>query len=914
MKHKQSYPSRCLLGILAGVALLLTTGSLTFASVIDAPHNESGGVKCGDCHRYSLWWTFSPAKNSTTPYNQITDGVCDSCHTAQGFPNKIPHSAESMQIMHNDATGDWSTICIDCHDPHHQTQLGWLEPVPPATQPEITEDEIYLAKGSIDTNPLLIVYNAETHSTQIQYNTTSAQDTWLDPATWPSKTDNDRGLILVVSRATRDDTFEISDATGPEISSGLSDGAGSITVQGKLATSHAGDDFGIFYGQLLKQFINTPHSTQERAVKFFDAKNIDYYNTVGGFVDMVNQTPEGICQVCHTKTDYWLENGDLIHPTRFAGNPDAPTDHNSDSECTYCHVTGDGFQPLNADHTFVSNTGTTCALCHDGADIVTDTHKRDCFHCHSSPPLLISPFPSTKWPTPAQATRATGNCYDCHSGIEGNFTAHPKANDHSGQVVAASNCTTACHFHQYKDFTAGTFKDIINDIHAYEAADELSPPDPATPCDTCHDLTFNSLTGSYSGTGELVSPAVPGPANCTACHTVVAGDILSHPNRGSHSGQIVAKAECTRCHDATLPNPASADPMVDNIHKNMCGYCHQGSTYALQNSALNGPGDCSNCHIDFRLVHSISGATHNTTVTADLYCTGCHTESDLVVGIHDINGCASCHDSLGNLVGSATTHGKNDINFANPNTCSTCHPAKIQGSGHPSHEDLGLTGANDKILPVISCISCHIGDDIAVVHNDNCLNCHADQQQFSLRTSGSGWVAQPAGGTCADCHTALGADFWSHPNKYDHQGQVDNVTGCDSCHDGDPIEFIHYDSGTCSSCHSINGELKGSAIPQATGKPPVGSTDCISCHGVFADPPLHSSPLYTDHTSEVQMTVGCDAVGCHIEPDMVNGIHDIKECATCHADNGSLIPPAIFFGGECAACHTNTTTDDHWLP
>lgn len=123
---------------------------ISSASVIDAPHNETHAIKCGDCHAYSVWWQYSPAtNNSTTSYTLITDSVCNKCHApGRSAPNKIGHNWESMADIHDSYLGTWSTNCLDCHTPHYQDQLTWLN-----TDPSLSAD-LYLVTGTINAGSL----------------------------------------------------------------------------------------------------------------------------------------------------------------------------------------------------------------------------------------------------------------------------------------------------------------------------------------------------------------------------------------------------------------------------------------------------------------------------------------------------------------------------------------------------------------------------------------------------------------------------------------------------------------------------------------------------------------------------------------------------------------------------------------
>lgn len=790
-------------------ALMFCSTQPTSASVIDAPHNETHAVKCGDCHAYSVWWQYSPAaNNSDSVYTQITNGVCNKCHAPGGpAPNKIGHNWESMGDIHDSYLGMWETKCLDCHNPHYQDQLTWL-----STESGLSSD-LYLATGTISAGSLQV--NSANNTTTLAYKNAAAHLNWINPSQWAEKSTPGRGLILLLMDS-QQNTFEINSASETTaIIPGTANGAGNITLQGSVPTSYNGADtnFALIYGQLVKKTITTPNSGN-KDVKFFDPLITYADGKSGGTADSSSNSPQGICQVCHTNTKYY--NSDGLQPDR--NNPTGPripaTPHNATAPCTGCHAIALGFQPTNADHTFISNTGTTCASCHNDADIVTGTHNGNCTACHlGTPPALITPFPSPKWPTLAGQSRESGTCYDCHGPIAAEFTAHPDALDHTGQVDPHPNCT-GCHFHSNKDVVT-----IIHDLDR----DHNGSPD-GTPCSTCHNLTYNASTATYSGSGALIGRAAQkGPGNCTKCHTEIAANFFVHPKSNDHTNQVVATPQCAACHDG--------DP-VNDVHSWSCGMCHVPPTGLLKGVALTkGPGDCVNCHTDFYVHSNEDALNHSVEVTATAACVTCHTDSNLITGLHGRNGCATCHDQFGALVGSAAGHD-------NGGDCATCHTAEavaLETQDHPA-QDHTITTSYVIATSQGNCTSCHAGDPVDVVHNKNCLGCHLSLNPADIHTligSAAGRNGYPSN-TCADCHGTIGSRFTTHKKTYTHENQVTAAgTNCFigiGCHIGDPIWDTH--EMNCATCHAKDGRLIGLAADKGTGKPPTASTasNCSTCH------------------------------------------------------------------------------------
>jgi len=305
--------------VTAAICVLLASITAN-ATVIDAPHNATNNIMCSDCHTYSMWWNSSPTGAGDAGYGAITDNVCFSCHDDVKAPAKQPHSWLSMDDMHNPQTGEWFTNCIDCHDPHYQAQVDWI-----ATD----EPSLFLVTGEIVAGSLL--YDATNHETTIAYQGAAAKAEWADASLWSAKTVTDRGLILLTDQVTADSSFEVNmaDATTPIIL-GDSVGAGSITVQGEIPAGYDGSTFALIYGQLVRNSIHTPAGV-DRDVKFFNGQD-----PAGGFTS-AGLTPTGVCQVCHTKTSYWLANG-------------LASDHNAGTDCASCHAQDLGFKPEFPSH------------------------------------------------------------------------------------------------------------------------------------------------------------------------------------------------------------------------------------------------------------------------------------------------------------------------------------------------------------------------------------------------------------------------------------------------------------------------------------------------------------------------------------------------------------------------------------
>ena len=343
------------------------------AFVTDAPHNQANGISCGQCHSYSLWWEMSPVDPASSEYMQISEAICMSCHDGLGsLSDPCGHSSILMADMHNLALGDWSSNCVDCHDPHFQGQVYWRSS---------HGAELYLVTGVIGDALSFEEINGET---SFDYQLSSAADNWSDPVSWSRKNGSaGQGLVLVVDKALAERTFQVVMAD-----------AISITVQGSLDPALADKDFGLIYGQMIRSEITAPDGLAHD-VKFFDPAG-SY-----GFVDM-GMPPQGICQVCHAITSYWTADGvntshesgvvcTDCHQANLGFRPFAMENHTMaiDADCMACHSPLDTMADIEALHNVGMNGQTACDICHDSTrpEVVTaiEAGSATCTDCHDEP-------------------------------------------------------------------------------------------------------------------------------------------------------------------------------------------------------------------------------------------------------------------------------------------------------------------------------------------------------------------------------------------------------------------------------------------------------------------------------------------------------------------------------------------------
>ena len=238
------------------------------------------------------------------------------------------------------------------------------------------------------------------------------------------------------------------------------------------------------HGSTNAHLINTSIRTRGRfrPIDFHDAGGV----VTGGFADPTHPGA-GLCEVCHTKTKFYLANGH--------GQP-----HFTD-DCTLCHDHAAAFEPV------VSPTN--CEVCH--ADEAARLAKPglhnanfagNCVACHSQ----VSPTPG-----PGHETKPA--CSTCHAPSE--VTAHAPPG------VGALPCTQ-CH-----------------DPHGSDNI-ELVRETLHTTLGTDQPIVFSNRSGKADG--SFASVSAPGTGVCEVCHTT------TNHYRNDGGGSPHYTTPCYPCH------------------------------------------------------------------------------------------------------------------------------------------------------------------------------------------------------------------------------------------------------------------------------------------------------------------------------------------------------------------------------
>ncbi|MFH1217275.1 MAG: hypothetical protein V1706_12305 [Pseudomonadota bacterium] len=509
--------------------LLFATGT-AYASFIHAPHDAQHGIGCIDCHEFSLGDFTSWGAPQATIDDTVKNFICLRCHGPEGSaPTKAMHSGLSLN-----GTATWTTECVDCHDPHFQRQLHRVADL----SGDFLVSDLYLVTGTIDS---ITPVGA---NTAISYTLDHATAKWTDPATWSAKTAPGRGLIFVADALNpKGQTFET-----------LAADASTMTVMGSVDPAMVDKQFGLLYGQFIKNRIENNLGGQ----------TVNFFNPFGGYVEADDSLPPtGICQACHTNTLFWTNDG-------------SNRTHYAQARCTLCHDAGQGFKFIGHDHSQTVLSSTECRTCHSEPDIVGQIHFAACETCHSS----------TK-PEVVQAIASGGpaECVTCH-GVD-YFSQHD--HDHSGTVTGSAECIS-CHEHSAPQIVSGIHNNTCTTCHANSL-----PPEAA--CVDCHGALGAGVHVNTNHTATLGSDWVL---------VFAQGE---HDSEMDYDGEVYA--DCRICHNTDLKeihdnNCSTCHPTpFDTLQPSWTGGCQQGGCHTTyhenvsdaHNAALDANNDnCTPCH------------------------------------------------------------------------------------------------------------------------------------------------------------------------------------------------------------------------------------------------------------------------------------------------------------------------------
>lgn len=547
------------------------------------PHGSTNNIGCDSCHYVygeepSLlppWTDHVPQDIDDTQYNTL----CWSCHNDIEAPYLKTHS--SLQIDND--YGDWTIECRTCHDPHTQMQIKTFG----------NSSHVYSGTSTDVTATILTETGAGWTANAYQ------------------------GLVLIpnVERSSR---YQY----GYKITGNTAD---TITVEGPVNLSRVsiGDTFAVIYGKLVKSTIvldniidPTPPKTGSKTVRFFNNAGTN------SFADN-NTTRDGVCEVCHTFTAHFRNDG--------TGSDQLHTNMNSPAEtdCTTCHKHVNGFAGMGggAHETHVIDPAgpqLACADCHGAnpppllADGQNMTNSTVCNNCHSTDGAATA---KTYWPDDPDTWVSTEGessfCGGCHDETPGNSNKNGTGDD--APNIAGDNSTYG-YFVTGHGKPSGTYARL-----SWQAVSASGNPAANRACNDCHDLT---ITHYNSGNSRLKTGYENDAdnSNCKQCHdpgTAAQGDPLWYTTYVDYQNSAHSGKKCSDCHNVHGSSGAYSAMTIAG-QENLCYQCHTDGV--VQNNAVSGSTVADDIQDAFSL-----GNTHDlgTSFSIDaenytLECVSCH--------------------------------------------------------------------------------------------------------------------------------------------------------------------------------------------------------------------------------------------------------------------------------------------------
>lgn len=426
------------------------------------------------------------------------DDVCLRCHDSTG----TPYHACNAPL----AGAHQSVKCIDCHHPHYQTQQLWY-----GRKYYKSDYEIAYGAGSVTGTETIPVIGL---LTEITFSSITFKSDWT-LSDLEAKTSEGRGMLFLPNRNSPYNSlmiYEVSDN---------GDGTGSIKVKGSLAVVSS-SGFAVAYGQVIKREIPYVSASGEPVLIFDQEGKYGFAHNDGLGQDGTDSTPNGICQVCHTQTNHWRNDGTYTD------------DHFSGQNCTQnCHKHTNGFAHGGGE-------GEDCIDCHNTGSHVVHIDKNDprgpaitCEVCHDFDNMPY--FKSGEGVAPYDLSE-TNVCNTCHSD-EG---AYDGVNDADLGVKYGNN---------------GEMKyNWTNGI--YESNKVTLKPGNEKWCATCHD---ESPANSKKDGSGVAAPNVIGDEDGAYAYGTGYGFYKTGHGLASNiafpsSGGVATGAglECNACHDYAL--------------------------------------------------------------------------------------------------------------------------------------------------------------------------------------------------------------------------------------------------------------------------------------------------------------------------------------------------------------------------
>ena len=817
---------------------MLYAGGQLYAN--DAPHDFTSSltVACANCHPgrgQTLDWMTAATVNDVT----AADNQCFQCHQVPRLGATAAGLVQTHSYFQTKGTNSWVMDCKVCHNAHYQRQA--------MSYPT----EGYVVQG---------VVSVATISTVVVTSPTLTAGAYA-------------GYLVVPNTAYPNFIYRITNNTANTISIQTGTTTGAYGIDPAYAAS--GSTFAIKYGKMIKEAISTPNSGS-MPVKFFGDMGANSFATS-------SVTINGVCQVCHTATKSYKNDGTLSSGTHVGD-----ANQNPGGQCTYCHTHDNGFK-------------SPAAGCND---------------CHGNPPLyaqggpdgLVATAASSTWAV-TSATSPTNpgghgkhsmslamKCQVCHSNSQMPFGLDKKIK--MGFDVKAANFTNSAW--SGANVQSGVFEgsNALANGYSWTGALGTTITTIGNKNNTCRSNYCHG--GGATGVAALSGGTNTAPqwvggsaqATCGTCHGTSKASPPAGGNHGRHAGTAAGQLglACSDCHGAT--GSAHVNGQVEwamNAGNTMIG---AGATYKSAASGNSGTlamaGTYGTCAV---ICHS-SGQNESNGTNAGLV----YASATTTWGGGALN-CGSCHkdmDTNGAASGSHVKHAQGTYNIS----CATCH------SGYTENSVAIATHVNGSVNTGFT------GTATGTIYSEgnsgalgngygSCSTsyCHSSSQS-STGTAAITSYGTPTWGTtvmnCGSCHKDMGTDGAATGSHVKHAQGTVNIA-CGKCHTG-------YTKTTAALATHVNASINvgftdGTAYSQNNVSPignGYGNCTTSLCHSSGQSSTGLVSPLIYGATV-TWGGIGLNCGSCH------------KNMKTDPAATGSHVKHTFTANIACATCHTGYT-------
>jgi len=464
---------------------------------LDFPHEPSNPIipdlNCLSCHDLNGGQIKLLKPSTPHPEMGVDDtnpnNLCWSCHTGpQLAPYRVPHSSQQT----GNQFGEWNIECRTCHWPHSQPQVRAFR------------EQAYLASGTVDN-----VTSGAMISTLTD-----------NEAGW--ETDEHAGRVVFPDiNATNEVGWPASDLSYRV----LSNTANSLTIDGAINLDQIspGDKYVVVYGKLIQSTLEVPGTNEWKTVKFFNNSGPNSYADS-------DSTLDGVCQVCHTKTGHFRNDGqgeDQMHRNADPGDPNGTAGETCTAKC-HKHIGGFGH---GKGYTKVD----LCVECH-GHEKGTYYMVDGRYPYNPADEARLSKVPSRGFGSTAAHSTHTESWINAGTGWGKTTPESAGEDDRRGPGIYCNVCHDIDNMPSFKS-------------GADRNEDGLFTLDETDVCDSCH-----SPEGSYNGV-DTVGDSVGAKNNWRSNGVYSADNITLKPGK---------EKWCAGCHDERHEAYPSVPGQPDN--------------------------------------------------------------------------------------------------------------------------------------------------------------------------------------------------------------------------------------------------------------------------------------------------------------------------------------------------------------